>query len=852
MRPGTLALAAALVLACVSACSCDGGGGGGRPADQDVVEVEYELFETTKAFEPEELERLASVSPDGAVFEFAAPAPDRAASLRSRDVIVGGVSAATPKGFLRVVHHTEPLPGGGLRVITQPTSLAYAFRSLHLRVRQTVEVAPEAHGSGEGPLRQAIEVGAPVSFDTLVFDGDDDPSTEDDQIRVTGLVDPTVWFDFDVDLDWPDDIWDVIVPIDDPLDLLDPTSVLPEAVVRLDTSARVDANLGMNGVAGLSYEKVLDFGHFPLGAYPAVPPFLVFVVSLDIEGRITGGSSSRFTVGTHGSTGEFGVHLVASNDDDEPSAFDVTWPSPSFAVDTPVIDARASAELRAGPKVAMLLWDLAGPRVGLDAYARLEADNLRQPCWTLDTGLEGNVGVHITGIYDRSWDVPVTETRLAEGDCRLPPESGTEELPTFTPWATAFADTGYPSGEWTELVPVTDGRFLIAADMGRALVKATAAGEGIWARTYDRFEPGSELRVPLYAQRAAPTLDAELLLLAHPPTLLRLDQAGGVRWARKASLVFDGSTSLHGGVVELADGTLLAVSAYQPDDGADQDAVLLRVSRDGQLLSASTWGEDDRNEFPTAIVPWGDRLLVVGRSLSPGTAAGHGWALVLEPGRGVIRPLVIADPADDRDVALLAARGLSDGGVLLAGWVAKPGGRRGLVIELRADGTLAWQRAHDPAPGEDGFGLAITSILQSPLGYFVAAGTRYDTTDDVWLAALDTAGHADWSRVIDGAEGPVAGPALVATERHGVLLAAQQGVTADAGLLLLEAWRKDGRVSFRPGSGVAQSDLAVTDADPGLSLAWPAPAIEEVSVAWEEVAVEVGAPDAFAVHGLAP
>jgi hypothetical protein len=313
-------------------------------------------------------------------------------------------------------------------------------------------------------------------------------------------------------------------------------------------------------------------------------------------------------------------------------------------------------------------------------------------------------------------------------------------------------------------------------------------------------------------------------------------------------VVEHGSLLPNGGVVELADGTLLFVASYQAEDGGEQDVALVRVSPTGEFLDARRWGDPGQAEIPAGLAPWAGGFVVVGRSQADGPASAHGWALVLDGAGGLSRAFVF--DGGDRDVELRAARALDDGGLLVGGMVSRPGGYNGLLVKLRADGSPAWQRTYRAS---DGFGVVVTSVDQSPLGYLLVAGTSRSYFDGTWLAALDTAGYVDWSRLVHADGNAFSAPALLVNERHGVLVAAQQAVTDEDGLALFEVWRKDGLVPFRSGVGVVEGDLGIADGDAGIAMEdRAAPATAPISLPWEQVTVEVAAPAPAEVGVLAP
>lgn len=832
------------VVALIPLGSCSSGGDGAPPEEGDYFEADYEFFPSTKPLEDGDLRGLRSVSADLTVFEFAAPLSERVAGLQSHDVILGGLTPHTPRGFLRVVHSTETLADGGLRVHTRETSIAFAFRKLKLRTRQTI--APEAVAVREDALRQPLALETTASFDEVVWDGDRDHGTLDDQIRIGGSVTPRVTFELSVDVDWPDSVWDFLVPIDitDPLGL--PFDI--DVTATLDSTASAEAELWVRGAAGLSFEEQLPLGWWLLGYIPLPFPFFFLTVELDLDAEIYGGTSALFEAGVRGWTGEAGFHVVASTDDAKDEGPRTIDPEPGYEVIEPSVDARAWVGVRVGPRISALLWGVVGPQVGLAAMTELEADPLREPCWDLEVGFDLDLGLELRPFLDETWPFPLIHETVADGGCRLPPASGSDEEPPFTPWAKAFTDTASVRGGWTDLTRVTDGRYLLASDRGRALTKVTSDGGLVWAREYDLLDP-DEGTVPLYFQHVEPTRGGSLIAAAHPPTFVGMDLGGTVRWARRARLVPHGSPALNGGIVELDNGHLLAASAYQGAEDAYQDLLILRMTRDGQLLDARRWGDGQRGEAPTRIARWGDGWVVVGRTdYAPSGVPKPAWIVELDRDGELVRSYLFDSVSE-----FVAARQVESGGLLVGGVADRPGGYRAVLLKLRQDREIAWHRVYDSTSGAGEFGLRLTSVTETPFGYLLAAGTLEDYGSDTWIAALDTAGRLDWIRAVGGDGVNLVAPDIVGTEDHGVLVAVLQDLRYPAsGYGLLKVWRKDGRIDFPPGSDLRSY---IPDASWDDRTAPPVPGPAELSAAdisWAPVELVEGVPDELEVLHLAP
>jgi len=94
--------------------------------------------------------------------------------------------------------------------------------------------------------------------------------------------------------------------------------------------------------------------------------------------------------------------------------------------------ADADATIYADPHVSVLLYDSAGPDLGLHAYLHAQFDAAATPCWTVDAGLEDLIGLRLkVGTYEWNKSIPWTgiTARLGQGTCTPAPNPTTAPNP---------------------------------------------------------------------------------------------------------------------------------------------------------------------------------------------------------------------------------------------------------------------------------------------------------------------------------------------------------------------------------------------------------------------------------------
>ncbi len=106
-------------------------GPGGAVRIQIHMPVEVMLAPAAKMVDETTINNLSSISEDGTALVFSAET-SQTDSMQQGDVIMSGVTAATPNGLLRKVVSKTKREDGSVEVITEPASLTDAFQELHL------------------------------------------------------------------------------------------------------------------------------------------------------------------------------------------------------------------------------------------------------------------------------------------------------------------------------------------------------------------------------------------------------------------------------------------------------------------------------------------------------------------------------------------------------------------------------------------------------------------------------------------------------------------------------------------------------------------------------------------------
>lgn len=401
---GWLGVAGMLLIAGGFGCGTSDGGAGIIPDDK--ATVDFTLAATTKQVTAESEATVLSVEDGGATIVLEAGST-LANSLAAGDVLLFGVTSRTPDGLLRKVVSTTDT-AQGVMVTTGAATLPEAFETLDLKVQRslpytdmkTYEAALEGLEIVQSPLSFEGSAGNEyqVGFDgTVIYDADGDAATTHDQVIANGSISFSLGLTLEVE-----------------------TSYLSLKRLKIGTAVVQDAELTLTtNLPALDFDREivvadLIFGAFVVGPVVITPNLeLVLGANGELEAELTASVTEA-------------VEVTAGADFDG-----VAWdPSSDFKADfgfqPPTLTASARLRAFVGPRVKLLIYGVAGPRVQVNGFLELEAEYDDELSWELHAGLEAFIGIEgeIFGhelVDYTSGDVIDYSTLLAEsggGECQ--------------------------------------------------------------------------------------------------------------------------------------------------------------------------------------------------------------------------------------------------------------------------------------------------------------------------------------------------------------------------------------------------------------------------------------------------
>ena len=292
MRTFRLAAIALVVAGSLSACggmpsSVARRGGLGPPVDEVVIRDETVVLDAaarSMLTESRDDGTLVFTSADGAQL------PD----IDVGSVLVSEPSTAAPDGFLRRATAIDDSAPGVLTVTTEQATFGEAIQKGSLSVEFTIDASdpddftpaiagvallPSSSVGGHasaanGPGPAALEDGIGLTFDVIVYDGDDDEDTKHDQVKALGEIrlKPVIKVDLDFDCQG-------FLCLDSDIDFMFKVGV--EEVARIGLTGK--------GVLGLTIKETVTLGTYKgapktffIGPVPVViTPKLVIELRFD-------------------------------------------------------------------------------------------------------------------------------------------------------------------------------------------------------------------------------------------------------------------------------------------------------------------------------------------------------------------------------------------------------------------------------------------------------------------------------------------------------------------------------------------------------------------------------------------
>jgi hypothetical protein len=786
--------------------------------------------------------------------------------IQPPEVVIGGVSPASPGGFLRFVTSTGS-DAGGLVLHTAQAPIQMAFQKLHVKfTRHIADLGAPDVAWNWAPQRVLANNSKWQSkhFDFFAQNGDGDPTTTDDQVHAVGDLSGGFDYTFGIDVDWGDVFGLPGALKDCAKSLFTSCSVqdlLPEVIVGYGVSAGADASMHMQGVAFLPYEAPYTIGVAELDALKIGP--LWFFPTVEVKATLSGNATSQFSfdLGAHASAG-MGVTFSSKHGPN------VEPPHADFHFDSANVDAtlQAGGRVDVGPELHLRLYKIAGPYAGLSAFADLSADQTRTPCYELHAGVSANFGFDI-----QSPDLPLLGhvtladwkkkydlfSQLADsGACKpLPGGSGPSPTggdpdaaafanPTFTPWsktyAGAVAQHPYlgPGGQiaWVDATPTIDGRFVLSGSSNKALVKLDPDGKVVWSKRY--LGPVSfyndTLTPELLVSNVLNLPDGTMLAVAHPYTLMKLEADGSVLWAEQFGVVYRDSTMRLTSVAPAPDGGFFVGGTAGENRIYAQkvDAWLMRLDKSGKVLWSKRWGNATDGETLRTVLAWQDGVVAGGATWVDSLSRWRAWTTRFDGDGNQLwsKTYDARKCGSTYEASAFVTSGLvaKDGDAVLAGTIEEAHDYT-LVFKMKPDGTLAWSASGGSSRDVD-TGTSVVRITELPTsGYLLSGtlgysenGTYSDDQQDLFLGATDSVGHMLWLNRYGGSriEANVprrsdtrAGATL--TRDGGVLLVGYTDTLTPTGngLWVAKLPAKNGSIAFNGATTAVTGP--VTFADPG-------------------------------------
>jgi len=332
--------------------------------------------ESTKVLDETTLNYLsgASVNSSTLVFE---NTTDQLSSLSVGDVIVSGVSEATPYGLLRKVTNIVA-DGNQMTVETVAATLEDAIQDCTIdtnwRLQSDGNFAPLGSNEAINALGESVEALATGFYlqldDVVLYDNDGNLDTRGDQIT----ADLSVNLNIDVDIGWT-------------ISWFRMTEAHFQSTISVTSEVETSCT-----VAVLEIHPKLEVYRQYLAPFTVMvgPVPVVILPMLSINIGLDGEVSAGITAGVTANA-ELTAGVQYADENWSPIASFST----SFDWQEPSLTAGCKVKVFAGPQLSLLLYGEAGPYIEVRGYLELDADIFRTPWWELYGGLEADVGFKV-------------------------------------------------------------------------------------------------------------------------------------------------------------------------------------------------------------------------------------------------------------------------------------------------------------------------------------------------------------------------------------------------------------------------------------------------------------------------
>jgi len=330
---------------------------------------------STPAIIPDTTKVIASsateISADNSTFTFATTATD-VTNLAVGNVMVGGVSAQSPNGFLRKVSSVNEI-NNQLVISTTQATLEDAIQDGTIELNQSLspDDVNKAVATKGVTLKAVGDTFSPSLDNVVIWDFDNNPNTTYDQIIANGSFTFSASIDFKVRIEW--------FHIEE-----------ARAVLSLDESAQLTISSNINFPTIDKTKRIATYYFtpviIPVGPVPVVVT-PVLTVDVGINGQVEVSITTNIT-----QTANLAVGLQYSNDAWSP-VMDFTK---SFSNTPPTLSAGLSIQGYIQPRINILVYGIVGAYADAKGYLQLDANVASNPWWELWGGLEAGAGVEVS------------------------------------------------------------------------------------------------------------------------------------------------------------------------------------------------------------------------------------------------------------------------------------------------------------------------------------------------------------------------------------------------------------------------------------------------------------------------
>jgi inhibitor of cysteine peptidase len=354
---------------------CGGGGGTTTTSGTTVIPV------TTKVLDDNSLTKIATIAADQSSITFT-ETTSTIGNLRAGDVLVLGVSPATPEGLLKKVTAVQRSAEGITTVQTGPATLEDAVQKAsvnHSRAFSASDVISDvtvAKGVRKAlPLTAGSDSISLILDDVVVYDRDENLETKEDQITVKGTIGfkPTVEMTIDIE-----------------------SSVLKKFSFAVSGEQASDLTIKA-GVPFPGLDKKLLLKSYNLGTQVFRIENVPVVVSYELG--IYVGVKGNISLGLSANANQKLTYTGGVKYENN-AWTPINTHATEFGSQLPTIDASAEAKCSAGTELSTKLYGVAGPYINSYGYLLLQSNLQNTPWWQLFAGFEGTTGANIEMFSD--------------------------------------------------------------------------------------------------------------------------------------------------------------------------------------------------------------------------------------------------------------------------------------------------------------------------------------------------------------------------------------------------------------------------------------------------------------------